>query len=41
VLGELLRTGSLETVKSELASFEMRQGAVRKPEYDAMEKRYT
>lgn len=41
VLGELLRTGSLETVQEQLASFQMRQNSVRKPEYDAMEKRYT
>ncbi|KKB10277.1 carboxyvinyl-carboxyphosphonate phosphorylmutase [Devosia chinhatensis] len=41
VLGELQRTGSLEGVKDALASFEMRQNAVRKQDYDAMEKRYT
>jgi len=41
VLGELQRTGSLEGVKDAMASFEMRQNAVRKQDYDAMEKRYT
>lgn len=41
VLGELHRTGSLEGVKSELASFDMRQSSVRKHDFDAMEKRYT
>ncbi|ODT81220.1 MAG: carboxyvinyl-carboxyphosphonate phosphorylmutase [Pelagibacterium sp. SCN 64-44] len=41
VLGELHRTGSLEGIKSALASFEMRQSSVRKPDFDAMEKRYT
>lgn len=41
VLGELHRTGSLEGVKDALASFEMRQSAVRKHDFDAMEKRYT
>ena len=41
VLDELHRTGSLEGVKSELASFEMRQSSVRKQDFDAMEKRYT
>lgn len=41
VLGELLKTGSLEGVKSSLASFEMRQNAVRKGDFDAMEERYS
>ena len=41
VLGELHRTGSLEGVKDALASFEMRQSAVLKHDFDAMEKRYT
>ncbi|ODT82434.1 MAG: carboxyvinyl-carboxyphosphonate phosphorylmutase [Pelagibacterium sp. SCN 64-44] len=41
VLGELQRTGSLEGVRAALASFEMRQSTVRKPRFDAMEKRYT
>jgi 2-methylisocitrate lyase-like PEP mutase family enzyme len=41
VLGELLKTGSLETVKDQLASFEMRQNAVRKGDFDEMERRYT
>jgi len=37
----LLKTGSLETVKDQLASFEMRQNAVRKGDFDEMERRYT
>ncbi|SEQ49080.1 2-Methylisocitrate lyase, PEP mutase family [Devosia sp. YR412] len=41
VLGELQRTGSLASVKDELASFEMRQSSVRKHDFDSMEKRYT
>ena len=41
VLGELYRTGSLESVKTALASFEMRQNSVRKHDFDAMEKRYS
>lgn len=41
VLGELHRTGSLESVKDALASFDMRQSSVRKHDFDAMEKRYT
>lgn len=40
VLGELRRTGSLEAIKDALASFEMRQNAVRKGEFDAQEKSY-
>ncbi|MBN9305454.1 MAG: carboxyvinyl-carboxyphosphonate phosphorylmutase [Devosia sp. 67-54] len=40
VLGELRRTGSLEAIKDALASFEMRQNAVRKGEFDTQEKSY-
>jgi 2-methylisocitrate lyase-like PEP mutase family enzyme len=40
VLGELNRTGSLEAVAQDLASFSERQRLVGKPEYDAIEKRF-
>jgi 2-methylisocitrate lyase-like PEP mutase family enzyme len=39
-LGEIKRTGSIEGVMSELATFEERQRLVNKPLYDALEQRY-
>ncbi len=40
VLGSLLQHGSLEEVRDRLASFEVRQAAVSKNKFDAMEARY-
>jgi 2-methylisocitrate lyase-like PEP mutase family enzyme len=40
VLGTLKETGSLESVRDQLASFEERQNSVRKDAHDALEKRY-
>lgn len=40
VLGSLKQNGGLEEVRDRLASFEARQNAVRKDEYDAKEQRY-
>lgn len=41
VLGELKNTGSLEGVRDQLASFELRQKSVNKDFYDGLEKRYS
>jgi 2-methylisocitrate lyase-like PEP mutase family enzyme len=41
VLGELHRTGSLDGVAGELATFAERQRIVRKDKYDALENRYS
>ena len=40
VLGALRRDGSLDAVKDKLASFDVRQAAVRKDRFDALEERY-
>ena len=40
VLGALRRDGSLEAVRDKLASFDVRQAAVRKDRFDALEERY-
>jgi 2-methylisocitrate lyase-like PEP mutase family enzyme len=41
VLRELHASGSLDKVKDELASFERRQAVIKKPLFDALERRYT
>ena len=40
VLGALRRDGSLDAVRDKLASFDVRQAAVRKDRFDALEERY-